>query len=180
MAIIVRIVSADGKQVISRTLPALPSRIKVPAGAKVEVTDDTTGQTVSLARYINTHANRDNDQDKHLVHDNTKVTVETVEKWSEAESWLDGAGQAAVTGKSESTWFGGEDDGKGHTMGFDNDTLLIGGLVGGGLAAGALVLTGSNNPKDKTPPAPPSGLILRPATTPAHHPRTTSRTRRRN
>lgn len=163
MAIIVRIVSADGKQVISRTLPALPSRIKVPAGAKVEVTDDATGQTVSLARYVNTHANRSNDQDKHLVHDNTKVTVETVDNWPEAERWLDSAGHSALSGSSDSTWFGGTDDGKGHTFGFDNSTLLVGGLVGGGAAVGALLLTSSNNPKDKTPPAPPSGLDFAPS-----------------
>jgi hypothetical protein len=52
MAKIIRIVSADGRKVISKILPAVPAHFKVPAGARVEIIDQETGKKESLGRYM--------------------------------------------------------------------------------------------------------------------------------
>ena len=91
MAITLRIVSADGKRAVMKVLPGLPAKIKVPPGAKVDVTED--GHTMSLAQYINQHSNRHHhDKDGH---DDAKVSIEPVQDWGTAEAWLDAMGSSA-------------------------------------------------------------------------------------
>ncbi|NYH96848.1 choice-of-anchor I domain-containing protein [Novosphingobium marinum] len=50
MAILIRIVSADGKHQISKVVKSLPARLAVPEGAKVEAIDQETGREIEIAR----------------------------------------------------------------------------------------------------------------------------------
>lgn len=168
MAIIVRIVSADGSKTVTKVLPALPSHLKVPEGAKVDVIDKETGVSSTLMQYINKKSGAAGD-DGHGSHGNSGVTVETVSDWGEAISWLDAAEQQAIQDgtlsptdarANASPWYDpGTDTKEGSVLGFDRGTLLIGGLVGAGVVGGALLLKGSD-PKDTIAPAAPTGLDL--------------------
>src|SRR5688572_18897756 len=121
MAIVIRIVSADGKRTVMKSLPGLPAKIKVPAGAKVDVTED--GRTMSLAQYVNEHANR-GDRDER---NGAQVTVESVDSWAEADAWLSSLDGAKPVDMDPS-WFTTGDN-EGQVLGFDSTTLLVGGLV---------------------------------------------------
>lgn len=155
MAIVLRIVSADGKKTIMKSLPGLPSHIKVPAGARVEVTEDE--RTVSLAQYVNEHANRDN-RDETLA--TAKVVVETVGEWQTAEMWLDSLATPGSETSSERWFTTADDDNGGSFAGFELDALLIGGTVAAGAAYGVYELTKNSKPKDVIAPVAPSALDL--------------------
>ncbi|HKX78410.1 MAG TPA: Ig-like domain-containing protein [Novosphingobium sp.] len=170
MAIIVRIVSADGSKTVTKTLPALPSRIKVPQGAKVEVIDKETGVHKTLMQYINDNS-REAGHDGKGSDGHSGVTVETVADWGEAISWLDAVEQQAIQAgqlssedarANASPWYDpGTDSDDGEVFGFEGNALLIGGLVGAAAIGGALALGGGGGrPKDTTPPAPPLSLDL--------------------
>ncbi|MDE8650216.1 Ig-like domain-containing protein [Novosphingobium album (ex Liu et al. 2023)] len=173
MAIIVRITSADGKKVIAKVLPALPAHIKVPAGAHVDVIDKDSGQRMSLGQYINAHSGDDRGaKDGQPGHD--QVTVETVQEWSVAEDWLNTMAQQPTTeyaadastasaAPATDQWYATDaNKHEGQIMGYSKDTLIIGGLVGGGLAVGAFALSsgGGGGTKDTIGPAAPTGLAL--------------------
>ncbi|MCB2077978.1 MAG: hypothetical protein KDE55_09810 [Novosphingobium sp.] len=165
MAIIVKIISADGKQIISKVLPALPSHIKVPPGARVEVTDVATDRTTSLGRYINEHSGndkKDKDKDGADGEHHAAVTVESVDDWAEAEAWLDSMQSAGEMGSTTSAdWYQpASGDERPDIMGYDKDTLLVGGLVGVGVAGGAAAFAGGGGSGDTVPPLAPSGLDL--------------------
>ncbi len=153
MAIILRIISADGRKAISQVLPSLPSKIKAPRGAKIEITEVETDITMSIGQYINKYVN-DAPADAH-------VTVEEVEDWAEASAWLESLGALSSRALSPKDWYGAQaSDSEGDVLGFDQNTLLLGAAVGGGLAAGLLILTDKSGPKDDTPPVAPNGLDL--------------------
>jgi hypothetical protein len=153
MAIVIRIVSADGKNVIMKSLPGLPAKLKVPAGARVEVVED--GKTVSLAQYVNEHANRQNPDD--VLH-NTKVSIETADSWATAETWLDSL--SAASAEPSSSWFSTADE-QSSVLGFDTDALLIGGVVAAGVGFGVYELTrNGGGDKDTVAPVAPSALDL--------------------
>lgn len=168
MAIIIRIVSADGRKTITKELPAMPARLKVPVGAKVEVIDKETDVKMSLAQYINAHsdeAGEDGDGSQGY----SGVTVETVQEWGDAIAWLDMVEQQAVmanptqpsTPASDPWYDPGSTREEGDVFGFDKDTLLIGGLVGAGAVAGAVALSGGNGGDDDTvAPVAPTALDL--------------------
>lgn len=155
MAIVLRIVSADGKRTVMKSLPGLPTHIKVPAGAKVEVVEEN--RTVSLAQYVNEHANRES-RDETL--ESAKVVVEPASDWGEAEAWLDSL--AATPFDSDSgRWFSNADDKGGmRVAGFDADALLIGGAVAAGVGFGVYELTRNSKPKDQIAPVAPTALDL--------------------
>lgn len=160
MAVIVRIVSADGKKVITKTLPAVPAHLKVPEGAKVEVVDKETGVKTPLAVYVNMHANeRTGDEGSEGA---PQVTLETVQDWSVAEAWLDSMGELGDPETSSSEWFAPEAQEKdGQIFGFDKNTLWIGGALGAGAVGAAVAASGgSSGPKDDTPPGAPRTLDL--------------------
>lgn len=173
MAIILRIISADGKKTVTRELPALPAHVKVPAGAKVEVIQKETDVRMTLAQYVNAHASEAG-RDGEGSDGTSGVVVETVQDWGDAVAWLDAveqqplnAGQSGdmadpSTGTaSTSAWYDpGSTRNEGSVLGFDKTTLLIGGLVGGGVAAGAFLLSDDDNPRDDIAPAAPIGLDL--------------------
>jgi hypothetical protein len=154
MAIVIRIVSTDGRRTIMKSLPGLPAHLKVPAGARVEVVED--GRTISLAQYVNEHANRQNPDQ---VLENAKVDVETVNDWSVAEAWLDSLGGSEAV--ASNAWFSDASDGReSNIMGVDVDGLLIGGAIAAGVAFGTYELTRTSKPKDSTAPVAPTGLDL--------------------
>lgn len=170
VAIIVRIVSADGSKTVSKVLPALPSHLKVPQGAKVDVVDKETGVSSTLMQYINKKSSVAGEEGKGSD-GLSGVTVETVADWGEAIAWLDAAEQQAIQDgtlspadvkANASPWYDpGTDRNEGSVLGFDRGTLLIGGAVGAGLVGGALLLKGDDKtPKDTIPPAAPVGLDL--------------------
>jgi len=162
VALIVRIISADGKKVISRVLPALPSHLKVPAGARVEVIDKSTGVRETLGHYINErsrHKDKDKDSDESGARD--RVTVETVQDWQEAEAWLAHMDQNLSSDITTSDWFAAGTEPKGDSvLGFDKTTLLIGGAVGAAIGVGVAVASDKDQPKDTIAPAAPTGLDL--------------------
>lgn len=165
MAIILRIISADGRRVIEKTLPALPANIKVPVGARVEVEDKDSGVVKSLPRYINEmsdEAYEEKADDTDGPVGPPEVTIESVPDWGMAEAWLETVGQDVEAEPARSTRYYDSpyDDEGTSVMGFDGNTLLIGGLVGGAIGAGALLLTDSDGPSDTVPPVAPSGLAL--------------------
>lgn len=156
MSIVVRIVSADGKRSIIKTLPGLPARLKIPAGAKVEVTED--GHTKTLPQYVNEHSGSDKGKHQNA----TNVMVEQADSWEESEAWLNSF-DGATPGKSDPNWFTtASDGGSPEVMGFQKDALLIGGLVAVGVGGGVYALTkgGKDGPKDITAPAAPTLLDL--------------------
>jgi hypothetical protein len=154
MAIVIRIVSADGDKVIMKSLPGLPARLKVPAGAKVEVVED--GKTISLAQYVNEHANR---QDPDDILQNSKVVIETADDWASAESWLDSL--APPEADAANSWFSTAEDERGaHVIGLDLDAVLIGGAVAAGVGFGVYELTRDDKAKDRTAPVAPTALDL--------------------
>lgn len=154
MAIVIRIVSADGKRSVMKALPGLPARLKVPAGAKVEITED--GRTTTLAQYVNEHANR---KDPDHVLDSAKVVIENADNWEAAEAWLQ---TLSPQGESATgSWFSNaEDRREASVAGVDVDGLLIGGAIAAGIGFGVYELTRSNKPKDTIAPVAPSGLDL--------------------
>lgn len=157
MALVLRIVSTDGKKVFSRVLPALPAHIKIPPGAKIEVIDQDTKQKYSLPQYINTHVDKADSADAGPP----KVTVERVASWDEAQAWLDSVGTAVDTETGYGPWYDQPDAHReGEIVGMKKDTLLIGGLVGAGLVGGAYLATRSGGTKDTVAPVAPSGLDL--------------------
>lgn len=163
MAIIVRIVSADGKKAISQVLPGLPAKLKVPAGAKVEVTDKETGQTMSLAQYINSQDARGEKGEG--SHHGAAVTVEPAADWNDAQAWLDSLGQLSPSSEVGSTqqWFATEaKESGGKVFGFDQMALGLGGLAGAGAVAAAVGGGGGGGggSKDTIAPAPPQLLDL--------------------
>lgn len=154
MAIVIRIVSADGKRSVMKSLPGLPSKIKVPAGAKVEVTED--GRTMSLAQYVNEHANEKNTQE---VLQSAKVTIEPTDSWEAAEAWL--TSLSAPADSPDNTWFSTSDDGRGtEVAGLGLDALLIGGAIAAGAGFGVYELTRNKGNKDTVAPTAPTGLDL--------------------
>jgi Bacterial Ig-like domain len=166
VAIVLRIISADGKKSVSRTLPGLPSRLKIPAGARVEVTDKDTGITETLARYVNDRSHKTNDP----AHDAETqrvdgVQIETVNDWGEVESWLDQMRSAAAPSPDAAQtplWFDDQAE-KQETkvVGMSANTLLIGGAVGAALLGGGLAAAGGGGgPKDKIAPVAPTTLDL--------------------
>src|SRR4051812_4966217 len=98
MAIVIRIVSADGKRSVMKSLPGLPSKLKVPAGAKVEITED--GRTMSLAQYVNEHANQ---KDPEHVLQTSNVTIEPADSWEAADAWL--GSLAAPSSSADQSYF---------------------------------------------------------------------------
>lgn len=170
MAIIVRIVSADGSKTVSKVLPALPSRLKVPQGAKVDVVDKETGTSSTLMQYINKKSSTAGEDGKGSD-GQSGVTVETVADWGEAIAWLDAAEQQAIQDgtlspadmkANASPWYDpGTGNKEGSVLGFDRGTLLIGGAVGAGLVGGVLLLKGGGDDlKDTIAPAAPLSLDL--------------------
>ncbi len=170
MAIIVRITSADGKKVIAKTLPKLPAHVKVPAGARVDVIDKETGERASLGQYVNAHSGDDRSS-KDGTPGKDQITIETVEDFATAEAWLNTmadqpmAERVADSGTTTSDQWYATDSGnkEGELLGYNQNTLIIGGLVGGGAAAGALALSGgggSKTPKDTIAPAAPTSVAL--------------------
>lgn len=171
MAIIVRITSADGKKVIAKTLPALPAHVKVPAGARVDVIDKETGERASLGQYVNAHSGDDRSA-KDGTPGKDQVTIETVEDFAAAEAWLNTvadqpmAERLADSGTTTSDQWYATDSGskEGELLGYNQNTLIIGGLVGGGAAAGALALSGggggNDTPADTIAPAAPTSVAL--------------------
>lgn len=164
MSIILRIVSADGKKSVSKVLPALPSHIKVPPGAKVEVVNPETKQTTSLAQYVNAHSGKAGDDGKGS--DGTAhVTIENTSTWAEAMDWLDSMG-ATDAPTPPGGWYDPGTIGDSHhgkVVGFEKDGLLIGAGVGAALIGGGVALSGgggSSTPKDTIAPVAPSGLDL--------------------
>lgn len=155
MPIVIRIVSADGRRVFSKALPGLPTRLKVPAGARVEVIED--GHTKTLAVYMNEHAHRD----ERTNGDSASVIVEPAESWEEAEASLSSVAATPYSSTS-GEWYSSAEDGGGGALGLGGGGLLIGGLVAAGGAA-ALALGGgggSGSSKDTTVPDPPTALDL--------------------
>ncbi|MCB2061713.1 MAG: Ig-like domain-containing protein [Novosphingobium sp.] len=164
MALIIRIVSADGKTIVSKTLPALPNHIKVPPGAKVEVIDKETGHKSSLPQYINAHAG-ETGEDGEGNDGSANVTLETVSNWPEAIAWLDSLAAASegtdMGDLPTSTWYAPEaNQDHGKVMGYDQNTLLIGGVIGAGVIGGAIALGGGGGTSDTIAPVAPTGLDL--------------------
>jgi hypothetical protein len=168
MSIVLRITSADGKHTIMKTLPGLPSHIKVPAGARIEVMDPSMKRVESLAMYINRHANEDDRHHRHHHDDDgdqdvnsSQVTLETAPDWAATEAWFESVGQMAETNPSGPDWFyTGSEHGEGKIIGYDKSTLLVGGLVGAGAIGAGIALSGGGGPKDEIAPAAPRSLDL--------------------
>lgn len=159
MAIIVRIVSADGTRVATKTLPALPAKLKVPPGAKVEIVDKDTGVSQSLGQYINSHAGETTERGEPTAQ--KEVVVEQTESWPAAQAWLDTMADMGGGQLNNGQWYNPySEEEDNEVLGFDKDTLLIGGLVGAGAAIGYFVLTDDDGPTDDIAPAAPSGLDL--------------------
>ena len=159
MALVLRIVSNDGKKVFSRVLPALPAHVKVPPDAKIEVIDQATKEKFTLAQYINARAERAASDDSEAPA--PRVTVERVADWPQAQAWLDSIGTATAEDTGRGPWYDSPaDSNEGHVLGMSQDTLLIGALVGAGIGAGVILLTDNNPPKDTIAPAAPLGLDL--------------------
>jgi hypothetical protein len=161
VALIVRIVSADGKKVISRVLPAVPSHIKVPKDARVEIIDKANGTRESLGHYVNRHATKRDRDDDDNGQAQDRVTTETVQTFDEAEAWLAHMDTNLSSDITTRDWFaaGAESQGA-EVMGFNQDTLLIGAGVGAAVAAGVVLASDKSSPKDKIAPAAPAGLDL--------------------
>lgn len=159
MAIVIRIVSADGKKAIMKSLPALPAHIKVPAGARVEVTE--RGETKSLSQYVNEHANRDPGGE---VRSGSKIVVETAESWASAEAWLDSLSSLPPPDKDSQDpsdpWFTAPDHSEHRVAGFQSDALLIGGAAVAGAGFSIYALTKDDGNKDRVAPAAPTALDL--------------------
>ncbi len=157
MAIIVRIVSADGKKAASRTFTALPKHIKVPAGGRVEVIDTETKRVESLSQYVNEHKGG-----KDAEHQGTQVTVETVQDWAAAEGWLESLQQLSDSDPSDAAaqkyFASNAESDNGSVFGFDRETLVLGGLIGVG---GAAAVISSSKSKDKVAPLAPTALDLK-------------------
>lgn len=156
MAIVIRITSADGKRTIMKALPGLPARIKIPAGAKVDVTEN--GETKSLAQYVNEHANKSSGN-----HD--EIRVETVQNWEATEAWVSSLAGARDVDSSEISrsdgWFTtGSDEASSGPFGLDSTTLALGGIALAGAAYGVYELTSKSGTKDVTAPAAPTVLDL--------------------
>ncbi len=162
MALIVRIVSADGKKVISRVLPAVPSHLKVPKDARVEIIDKANGTRESLGHYVNRHATkRDRDDDDNTGQAQDRVTTETAQDWAEAEAWLAHMDTNLSSDITTRDWFAAGSESQGsEVMGFDQDTLLIGAGVGAAVAAGVVLASDKSSPKDTVAPAAPAALDL--------------------
>jgi len=163
VSIILRIVSADGKKSVSKVLPALPSHLKVPPGAKIEVINPETKQTQTLAQYVNTHSGKAGEDGKGS--DGTAhVTLETTSSWAEAMDWLDAMG-ASDAPTPPGGWYDPGTIGDSHhgkVVGFEKDGLLIGAGVGAALLGGGVALAGGGGggTKDTIAPVAPSGLDL--------------------
>jgi hypothetical protein len=154
MAIVIRIVSADGKTSVMKSLPGLPAHLKVPAGARVEITEH--GRTISLAQYVNEHANQ---KDPDHVLDTAKVVLEPADSWESAGSWLDSL--AAPNSSEKDSWFSTAEDERGaHVAGLGVDGLLIGGVLAAGAGFGVYELTRGGGTKDTVAPVAPTGLDL--------------------
>jgi hypothetical protein len=154
MAIVIRIVSADGKKAVMKSLPGLPAHLKVPAGARVEIVED--GRTISLAQYVNEHANQKDPDD---VLDTAKVVLDPADSWESAESWLDSL--AAPRSSDKDSWFSTAKDERGaHVAGLGVDGLLIGGALAAGVGFGVYELTRGGKAKDTVAPVAPTGLDL--------------------
>lgn len=165
MALIIRIVSADGKTVVSKTLPALPNHIKVPPGAKVEVVDKDTGHKSSLPEYINAHAGETGE--KGTGNDGSaNVTIESVNNWPEAIAWLDSLASAAegtdMGDLPTDTWYAPTAEQEhGQVLGYDQNTLIIGGVIGAAAIGGGVALSGGGGgSRDTIAPVAPTGLDL--------------------
>lgn len=161
MALIVRIVSADGKKVVSRVLPAVPSHLKVPKDARVEIIDKTNGTRESLGHYVNRHATKRDRDDDDNGQAQDRVTTETVQTWDEAEAWLAHMDTNLSSDITTRDWFAaGSESQEAEVLGFNQDTLLIGAGVGAAVAAGVVLASDKSSPKDKIAPAAPAGLDL--------------------
>jgi hypothetical protein len=162
--IILRYVSADGKKTASRALKALPAKIRVPEGAKVEVVDTKTNVKMTLAQYVNTNAERIEREDGEPGAG--RVEIETVSSWPAAVAWLEALPDADLpSGLDVADYEPGTpaDEGKdGEVLGMDRSPLLIGGLVGLGLAGGAAALAGGGGggSGDDLAPIAPSNMAL--------------------
>jgi len=104
MAVIVRITSADGKKVITQTLPNVPKAIEVPEGATVEVIDEASGRPIPVqARHDDDAPPRDNDDADANVARNADVDAPAIEIVT-ASSWP--AAELALTGLAGQTMGG--------------------------------------------------------------------------
>lgn len=162
MAIILRITSADGKKVMTKTLPALPAVVKVPAGGRADVIDPETKQEVSLARWINDHsADLQRSRGDDAVPGRDYVKVETTD-WDSSEAWFASlpAIASAPMAQSDNWYAASSGDEDRDVLGLDLTTVLIGTAVGGAVVFGALELSKNDKPKDKIAPAAPTGLDL--------------------
>ncbi len=154
MAIVVRITSADGKKMIMKTFPGLPSRLKVPHGASVQVIED--GNTKSLSQYVNDHANKGSGEHRN----GGKVAVDEADSWETAEAWLNSF-EGVTPAKSDPAWFTtGSEGGDGRIVGLQKDALLIGGVAAVGIGAGVHFLSRDGGPKDTSAPSAPNTLDL--------------------
>lgn len=164
MAVIVRITSADGSKVITKVLPAVPSNLKVPAGAMVEVIDQASGRKLPLSAE---GADPDKRSDENAAENQSEdaaqvVTLETVEDWPAAEAALAAAETSAKqvdTAETAPTDFQ-YDGGSGGTGGV---LLTIAAIAAVGV--GVYVLADGDDNEDEIdvdidPPAAPSGLDL--------------------
>lgn len=162
MAIILRITSADGKKVMTKTLPALPAVVKVPAGGRADVIDPETKQEVTLARWINDHsADLQRSRGDDSVPGRDYVKVESTD-WDSAEAWFASlpALASAPMAQSDNWYAASSGDEDRDVLGLDLTTVLIGTAVGGAVVFGALELSKNDKPKDKIAPAAPTGLDL--------------------
>ncbi|MCB2072514.1 MAG: choice-of-anchor I family protein [Novosphingobium sp.] len=179
MAVIVRIVSADGSKVITKVLPAVPSKLEIPAGAVVEVIDKDSGRKLPLSDGEQHPAELDRgvDEDSEDL-----MAAETAETWADAEAMLagltnpgefaglvealgnySGYGEAAVT-------YGylaqGGDDSYGGNF-FGGSDLLLWGTLGVAAVVGTVILISDDDDNnedgdggDTTAPDAPTGLDL--------------------
>ncbi len=140
MALILRIASADGKDVIEKEVSKLPAKIKVPPGAKVYVVDTDEDRVWSLAAFINKNTGTDNEQLPPYVE------VEEVSDWATAGDWLASIGDPGRPWEAPGYYTPGSRDEDGGFLGGGSTPLIVGGLlIGGGGAAFALAGGGSSN-----------------------------------
>ncbi|MCB2077841.1 MAG: choice-of-anchor I family protein [Novosphingobium sp.] len=181
MAVIVRIVSADGQKVVTRVLPAVPSKLKVPAGAIVEIVDEATGRKIPLGLDRDDadrkfHERHSGEESEELVH------VETVANWPAddtpvSELAADGEFAALVSGSggfeaAEISYSSYQsDDGDGGGLFDGGSSTLLFGLLGVAVIGGAILLLTDDSDKnddddnggetpDTTAPDAPTGLDL--------------------
>ncbi len=188
MAFIVRIVSADGSKVITQTLSQVPAKLKVPAGATVEVVDQATGRPVPVqASRDDDRQRQSDDADVAIAAEETVagIEVETASSWPAAQIAL--AAMSAQTGSSMGGMgeamdlvladlasldaASGDLEWQSANYGEGGSSLLLYGALGLAVLAGAIVVLSDDDdnedndgdngdPSDTLAPDAPTGLDL--------------------